>query len=423
MRRAWQPGPQGTEIAVYECDPHDPPGSVGAALDARGMRWTLRRLWAGDALVPWTRLTGAVILGGRPMAWDGARVTPWMPGLVAWTREAATRGQVAVLGICLGHQILAHALGGVVRRAERARRGIEPIRWTAPGRRDPAMAGFVAGEEALYSHRAAVVEPPPGATVLARSGDSDAEALRIGRSVGVQWHPEVDAARVQSWADVRKHAMWDDRLGRAETGVTMIEALERCPGWAPRDRPPARGKRLRTPRTTPVSAQIAQARLVFLAQAGRLRRALAPRRGAATPGHPHAYCVVGAVEQPKETPERLAYFADLVLAFAPIDTYVEQVRDGARTRTSVGPRLYALASPSGHLGMGRFLVSPPKGADPRAARAALLDAARRATLAANTTCKPELAFADLTCGLSMICSVLSAPEGAIRRILPDPPPP
>ena len=166
-----------------------------------------------------------------------------------------------------------------------------------------------------------------------------------------------------------------------------------------------------------MNSQDAPAQLAFVAQAGRLRRALGRPPRAATAGHPQAWCAVGPVERPREPPERVAYFADVVLAFATVDVLVEEVlRDGARRRTRVGHRLYALASPRGHLGIGRFLLSAPRQDNPARGRAALVDAARRATLAAHTTCKPELALDDLTCELGMLCSVLSTPEGTIRGL-------
>lgn len=84
----------------------------------------------------------------------------------------------------------------------------------------------------LWSHRAAVMQAPPGATVLARSPASGIEALRIGRSIGVQWHPEVDRERVRRWARTPRRAMWADRLGVGETGVAMVEAFERSRAWA-----------------------------------------------------------------------------------------------------------------------------------------------------------------------------------------------
>ena len=220
------------ETIVYECDPHDPPGSVGAALDSAGERWTLIRLWKGDALAPWRRVRAAILLGGGPMVWDTPQTTPWMAPLIAWTREATTRGQVAVIGICLGHQVLAAALGGRVKEMERARRGIGTPQWTAMGRAEPALCGFVEHGPVMYSHRAAVVEAPPGATTLARSPESKAAAFRIGRSIGVQWHPEVDRARILSWAQRTGRRMWADRLGWGETGITMAEALERHEAWA-----------------------------------------------------------------------------------------------------------------------------------------------------------------------------------------------
>ena len=219
------------ETIVYECDPHDPPGSVAPALNSAGGTWTVRRLWKGEALMPWRKVRAAVLLGGGPMVWDPPETTPWMAPLIAWTREASTRGQVAVIGICLGHQVLAAALGGRVEEMERARRGIGTPQWTPAGRAEAALSGFVEHGPVMYSHRAAVVEAPPGATTLARSPESKAariphRALDRGavapgsrQSTNLELGTTERATAVGRPARVGRNGSHDGRGTRAPRGV------------------------------------------------------------------------------------------------------------------------------------------------------------------------------------------------------------
>jgi GMP synthase (glutamine-hydrolysing) len=142
---------------------------------------------------------GLVLLGGT-MDVSDAPDQPALDAAMALIRQAADR-DLPALGICLGGQLAAHALGG---RAYPSPRGPEygwiPLAFTRSGRADPVLGALDSGVEVFSSHHD-VFDLPPGADLLAWGGHAPNQAFRFGSVVGVQFHPEVDAALVASWYD------------------------------------------------------------------------------------------------------------------------------------------------------------------------------------------------------------------------------
>lgn len=151
-----------------------------------------------------------VITGSPAMVTEQA---PWMAAAEEWLRGLVAR-EVPVLGICFGHQMLAHALGGVVDdAAPRREYGTVTVTLSARGARDPLLAGLAPSFPAYSSHRESVARLPDGAAVLAATDGDPHSAFRFGRAAwGVQFHPEFteDVAR----AYVERHRASLTELGR-----------------------------------------------------------------------------------------------------------------------------------------------------------------------------------------------------------------
>ena len=134
------------------------------------------------------------------------------------------------LGVCLGVQLLAAALGARVYEAERAEVGLLEVELTAEGRDDPLFAGFDERFLSLQWH-GDTFELPPGAARLARSPLASNQAFRVGeRAYGVQFHLEVTGAMAREWGrSPPTAARLRETLGE-ERGAAFIADVERRGG-------------------------------------------------------------------------------------------------------------------------------------------------------------------------------------------------
>lgn len=143
----------------------------------------------GDRLPPYRAARGIVITGSHAMVTDR---DPWSEDLAGWVAEAVPMG-MPILGVCYGHQLLAHALGGEVDDHPAGPEvGTVPVRLNPAARTDPLLAGL---PEAFYvhaTHAQSVLRLPEQAVHLAGNDYEPHHAFRVGeRAWGVQFHPRV----------------------------------------------------------------------------------------------------------------------------------------------------------------------------------------------------------------------------------------
>lgn len=145
----------------------------------------------GEPLPLPTLLAGAVLTGSWSMVTDHET---WSERTAEWVRSALAC-QLPLLGICYGHQLIAHALGGEVDFHPEGREiGQHEIRLTKAARGDSLFADFPPAFAANLTHEQTVLAPPPGAVVLASSEHDAHQILRYGpEAFSVQFHPEFDA--------------------------------------------------------------------------------------------------------------------------------------------------------------------------------------------------------------------------------------
>jgi GMP synthase-like glutamine amidotransferase len=129
-----------------------------------------------------------VPLGARWSVHDG--YLPWVDDESAMLRRAVDAG-VGVFGVCFGGQLLAHALGGTVSRSRAPEVG-----WCEVDSANPRLVPQGPWFQWHFDRFTA----PPGAVEVARN-DSAAQAFVQGKALGLQFHPEVDAALVEQWID------------------------------------------------------------------------------------------------------------------------------------------------------------------------------------------------------------------------------
>jgi GMP synthase-like glutamine amidotransferase len=239
-------------VLVLQHHPDEHPGSLGPLLEEAGFALTTVELDAGHAIPPLEPFDLMLVMGGPQHAWQ-VKEYPWLI-----TEKAAIRDWVGdlgrpYLGVCLGHQLLADALGGGVALMEAPEIGVLDVIRTPDGQADPVFGRLPARLPGLQWHEAEVVEPPDGAAVLAENASSPVQALRVGpHALGVQFHLEVSAGTIPKWAAVPEyertlsdHFGSPDALQRAvteqlgamtATAVSLVEGLlddllDSCAAW------------------------------------------------------------------------------------------------------------------------------------------------------------------------------------------------
>ena len=164
-----------------------------------------RRVYEGDTLPDPRAISAVVVTGSSAMVTDREA---WSERTAEWLADAVGAG-VPVLGICYGHQLLAHALGGKVENNPLGRHiGTVDVRLTEAAQGDPLFSGFDPVLHVPVSHRQAVTALPPGARLLATAERDPLHAFAVGdRAWGVQFHPEFDADIVRGYIDARRQQL------------------------------------------------------------------------------------------------------------------------------------------------------------------------------------------------------------------------
>lgn len=195
-------------LLVVEHEHEDPIGLLGEHWGETGVELDVRHCWRSDRLpsrIDPREHQGVVVLGGYMGADDDAR-HPWLTDTKVLIRAAVADG-TPILGICLGHQLMASALGGLVTRNPSGRTsGLVPIGWTDAGRADELLSAIPADAGVIHYNDDIAATLPDDAVVLAVTNDGAPQAVRYApRAWGVQFHPEVTPATFGAWSDVPSH--------------------------------------------------------------------------------------------------------------------------------------------------------------------------------------------------------------------------
>ncbi|KAB2869030.1 MAG: type 1 glutamine amidotransferase [Bauldia sp.] len=203
-------------VLVVENFAGTPLGQVGTALLEAGAGIDLRRAHLGEPLPEGhAGHDGLVVLGGGQSALDDDD-HPFLPAVAALGRTFGAADK-AVLGICLGAQLVARGHGAENILGRPVEFGWHEVRATESGRSDPLIAAIGGGSPVFHWH-ADTFTLPPGAVHLATSGMTAHQAFRIGRAVyGIQFHFEADRSVVAGW-----------------NGVFADEIASHTPDWADR---------------------------------------------------------------------------------------------------------------------------------------------------------------------------------------------
>jgi GMP synthase (glutamine-hydrolysing) len=140
-------------------------------------------------------VAGLILMGGSMSVNDDL---PWLRREENCIREAVKRG-VPVLGVCLGAQLIAKALGARVSSSPVKEIGWAPVYWTGAAASDRLFAGL-SGPETLFHWHGETFDLPAGAELLAYSDGCARQAFRVGNNVyGLQFHLEVTPSMIEEW--------------------------------------------------------------------------------------------------------------------------------------------------------------------------------------------------------------------------------
>lgn len=192
----------GWRLLVFQHIECEHPGSLREGLKTDGVEWTVVELNAGGAIPPLEDYDALWVMGGPMDVWD-VDEHPWLAeekeAIRRWVKEL----ERPFLGLCLGHQLLADALGGACGTLPSPEIGVMEVELTSAGMADPVFAGMAARQPVLQWHSVQVVEPPEEAVVLAQSPTCSNQAMRVGpRAWSMQYHVEVEPDTVRNWGAV-----------------------------------------------------------------------------------------------------------------------------------------------------------------------------------------------------------------------------
>lgn len=217
-------------VLVVQHDDECPPAWVGDWLVAAGCAVDVRRPYAGEELPADLSAHEAMVVLGGPMGANDDQHA-WIPRTKELIREAVDE-QLPTLGICLGHQLCAVALGGEVGRNPFGQQlGLVETGWLPAADADPMFGPLTGTRRGVHWNDDIVLRLPEGATLLAATPADEPQAVRFAPTVwGVQLHPEADARVITPWADADRARYDDDRVEVALAAVTAgRDELER--GW------------------------------------------------------------------------------------------------------------------------------------------------------------------------------------------------
>ncbi len=194
------------KLLVFQHLACEHPGIFRKFLAEGGVGWHAVKLDEGDEIPGLDAFDALWVMGGPMDVWD-VDEHPWLIPEKAAIRRWVREFRRPFLGVCLGHQLLADALGGTCGPQRPAEVGICEIELTEAGRKDPLFAGMAARQQCLQWHSVRVAQPPEDAVVLASSAVCGVQAMRVGgQAWSMQYHVELEPRTISDWGEVPAYA-------------------------------------------------------------------------------------------------------------------------------------------------------------------------------------------------------------------------
>ena len=194
------------KLLVFQHIDCEHPGKLRDYLKEEGIKWDAVELDEGEPIPDLDAYDALWVMGGPMDVWDVLE-NPWLIAEKKAIRTWVGEMKKPYLGLCLGHQLLADAMGGTCGPARPPEIGILEVELSAEGKADPVFGNLPATQKCLQWHSVEVAQPPENAVVLASSPACSVQAMRVGENAwSAQYHVECEPDTVANWGAIPAYA-------------------------------------------------------------------------------------------------------------------------------------------------------------------------------------------------------------------------